>query len=258
MTEMPGLPGKEIFDRGRNASLPRHVAVIMDGNGRWASKQGLPRTAGHKRGVDAARELVKDCRRRGIFCLTLFAFSSENWQRPQEEIQILTDLLCVSLQNEERLLVENDIRLSVIGDLTRFPPPLQASVERACRQTRDNRSMILTVALNYGGQWDIQNACKSIAQSIERGELNASEVTHQLIESRLCTHGLPDPDLFIRTGGEIRISNFLLWQLAYTELYFTNAYWPEFDLNSFETALNDYVARQRRFGNVAEKIEECA
>lgn len=252
------LSGAGRLDENRNASLPNHVAVIMDGNGRWAMQRGLPRTAGHKKGIDAVRQLVKYCRRIGIFHLTLFAFSSENWRRPQEEIGVLTDLLCTSLDSESRLLVENDIQLLVIGDITRFPRPLQEAIEKTCGQTEKNRSMTLTIALNYGGQWDIQNACKSIAESIERGEISACEVSQHLINAHLCTKDLPDPDLFIRTGGEIRISNFLLWQLAYTELYFTDTYWPDFDIGCFQAALNDYADRQRRFGNVERQIEECA
>ncbi|MYD75783.1 MAG: di-trans,poly-cis-decaprenylcistransferase [Gammaproteobacteria bacterium] len=239
-------------------TLPEHVAVIMDGNGRWAMQRGLPRTAGHKVGVDAARELVKSCRKRGISYLTLFAFSSENWRRPAEEVRVLLDLLGSSLENETRLLDENDIRLMVIGDVPRFPKLLQRSIEKTCRRTRNNRSMTLTIALNYGGQWDILNACRSIAESIQDGEIAVSEVTRNLVESRLCTRDLPDPDLFIRTGGEIRISNFLLWQLAYTELYFTDTYWPDFDIDCFERALKVFADRQRRFGNVEQQIEECA
>ena len=239
-----------IPSRNLQGALPHHVAVIMDGNGRWAMQQGLPRTAGHKKGVDAVRDIVRYCRHQGIGYLTLFAFSSENWSRPQQEVRVLTDLLCASIDTEARLLIENDIQLSVIGDLTRFPQSLQGSIERTCRQTRNNGSMTLTIALNYGGQWDICNACQSIAKRVEHGELGAEEITPQLIQSHLCTHDLPDPDLFIRTGGEIRISNFLLWQLAYTELFFTDTYWPDFDIDCFEIALNDYAERQRRFGNI--------
>ncbi|MCY4051644.1 MAG: isoprenyl transferase [Gammaproteobacteria bacterium] len=252
---MPRVP---ITNRNYPVSLPHHVAVIMDGNGRWAIQQGLPRTAGHKKGVDTVRELVKYCRNHDIFYLTLFAFSSENWSRPQEEIRILTDLLCASIDTEARLLIENDIKLSVIGDLSPFPESLQQSIRRTSEQTQNNRSMILTIALNYGGQWDIHNACQAIARMVENGDLASTEITHQLIQSHLCTHDLPDPDLFIRTGGEIRISNFLLWQLAYTELFFTDTYWPDFDIDCFENALNDYAERQRRFGNIERQIKESA
>ncbi len=258
MKEVCSVPRAGISNRNQQDSLPHHVAMIMDGNGRWAMQQGLPRTAGHKKGVDAVRELVKYCRHRGIFYLTLFAFSSENWSRPQEEVRVLTDLLCASIDTEARLLIDNDIKLSVIGDISRFPDSLQKSIERTCQQTLNNCSMTLTIALNYGGQWDIQNACKSIARMVESGSLAAAEISRQLIESHLCTHDLPDPDLFIRTGGEIRISNFILWQLAYTELFFTDTYWPDFDVDCFECALNDYAERQRRFGNIECQIKESA
>ncbi len=258
MRELYNVSTVTMENRSFPVSLPHHVAVIMDGNGRWAIQQGLPRTAGHKKGVDAVRELVKYCRHHGIFYLTLFAFSSENWSRPQEEIRILTDLLCASIDTEARLLIENDIKLSVIGDLSRFPESLQKSIRRTTEQTRGNRSMTLTIALNYGGQWDIHNACQSIARMVENGELESTEITQQLIQSHLCTHDLPNPDLFIRTGGEIRISNFLLWQLAYTELFFTDTYWPDFDINCFEIALCDYAERQRRFGNIERHITESA
>ena len=254
MKELSSVPHAGIPNRNFQDALPHHVAVIMDGNGRWAMRQGLPRTAGHKKGVDAVREIVRYCRHHGIDYMTLFAFSSENWSRPQQEIRVLTDLLCASIDTEARLLIENDIKLSVIGDLTRFPESLQESIERTCRQTRNNGSMTLTIALNYGGQWDIYNACQSIAKRVERGELGAAEITHQLIQSHLCTHDLPDPDLFIRTGGEIRISNFLLWQIAYTELYFTKTLWPDFRRRDVLLALLDYQKRDRRFGRLPHAV----
>lgn len=253
-----GVSEAGISERGLAGALPRHVAVVMDGNGRWAVRQGLPRAAGHRKGVDAVREIVRHGRRRGICYLTLFAFSSENWRRPRQEVRVLTDLLRASLEAEARLLVEGDIRLSVIGDLSRFPGSLRDSIERTCRQTRGHGSMTLTIALNYGGQWDIRNACRAIAGRVARGELAASGVTCREVRSHLCTHDLPDPDLFIRTGGEVRLSNFLLWQLAYTELFFTDTCWPDFDAGCFEAALGAYAARQRRFGSMGRPVRESA
>lgn len=234
--------------------MPRHIAVIMDGNGRWAKQHGLPRVAGHRKGVEVLRRLVPMCARRGIPYLTLFAFSSENWRRPRAEVRLLIELLTSTLENEIRRLHEHKIRVRVIGDLERFPKKLRRLVRDADRLTRDNRALNLTVAINYGGRWDITQACRALAELVQRGELDAEAITPAMIESQLVTHDLPEPDLFIRTGGELRISNFLLWQLAYTELYFTDAYWPDFGEAELDAALQAYRFRQRRFGKIDEQV----
>lgn len=238
------------------ADKPRHVAVIMDGNGRWAKRHGLPRAAGHRRGVEAVKKISRTFVRRGIPYLTLFAFSSENWKRPPTEVEALLKLLATTLERELGRMHENGIRLRVIGDLSRFPAPLQRRIAEAVALTRDNRALNLTIAVNYGGRWDIAQACRSVAESVMCGQLAPDEVTPALLESRLCTRDLPEPDLFIRTGGEQRISNFLLWQLAYTELCFVEAYWPEFDAKHLDQALMMYARRQRRFGKTGEQVRE--
>ena len=234
---------------------PRHIAVIMDGNGRWAKDQGMPRVAGHRKGVEVVKKMVPICGRHGIPYLTLFAFSSENWQRPSTEVKLLIELLTSTLENEIRRLNEHKVRLRIIGDLSRFPTRLQTRVQNAEDLTRNNKALNLTIAINYGGRWDILQACQSIAELVEQKEIAAESVTSALIESHLCTCDLPEPDLFIRTGGDHRISNFLLWQLAYTELYFTDTYWPDFDDKEFEKALDSFSRRQRRYGKTGEQIK---
>ena len=247
------LPTPESAAPAGNA-MPRHVAVVMDGNGRWARRHGQPRIAGHRRGVEVVKNLLPVFAKSGIPYLTLFAFSSENWRRPSTEVTLLLDLLATALENEIRLLREHHICLRVIGDLSPFPSRLQRKITESVALTADNRALNLTIAVNYGGRWDMAQACRSLADLVERGELAADSVTPDLIESRLCTRALPEPDLFIRTGGEQRISNFLLWQLAYTELYFTDVYWPDFDEEHFDRALAVYARRQRRFGKTEEQV----
>ncbi|MGI9311422.1 MAG: polyprenyl diphosphate synthase [bacterium] len=239
-----------------SAALPRHIAVIMDGNGRWAMRHGLARIAGHRRGLETVKRVAPLVAQRGIPYLTLFAFSSENWRRPSAEVALLVELLEVALARERRMLHDNHIRLRVIGDLSRFPPRLQRNIADAVALTRDNAALHLTVAINYGGRWDLAQACRAVAGLVERGELPASAVTPAMVESQLCTRGLPEPDLFIRTGGEQRISNFLLWQLAYTELHFTDAHWPDFDEAELDRALRVFARRQRRFGKTSSQVAE--
>ncbi len=234
---------------------PRHIAIIMDGNGRWARHRQLPRVAGHRRGVEVIRKLVPVIGKLRIPYLTLFAFSSENWRRPSSEVKLLIDLLTTTLESEVDNLHENDVRLRVIGDLNSFPNKLKDRVEQAESLTRDNTAFNLTVAVNYGGRWDITQSCKAIAMRVFNGDITKDQVTPDLIESHLSTHELPEPDLFIRTGGEQRISNFLLWQLAYTELYFTDIYWPDFDEHSLHQALEAFTRRQRRYGKTSEQVE---
>lgn len=236
------------------ANKPQHIAIIMDGNGRWATGRGLPRVAGHKRGVETVKKLVPMCGKRGISYVTLFAFSSENWQRPGAEVGLLVELLQTTLESEIHKLHENGVRLRVIGDLSRFPGKLQNRIAEAESLTGENTSFNLTIAINYGGQWDITQACKAVAESASAGKLSLDAVTPELVESHLCTADIPVPDLFIRTGGEQRISNFLLWQLAYTELWFTDQYWPDFDDQSLDQALSYFASRQRRFGKTGEQV----
>ncbi len=236
--------------------VPRHVAIIMDGNGRWARKRGLPRFAGHKAGMDSVRAMVKVCLSEGIECLTLFAFSSENWRRPAEEVGLLMNLFMVALDHEVKKLHKHGVRLRIVGDVSAFAPELQQRITAAEQLTAGNTALTLIIAANYGGRWDITQAARSVAEEVARGELTADAVSQELIESRLSLAGLPEPDLFIRTGGEQRISNFLLWQLAYTELYFTPLLWPEFDDKAFADALQSFAGRQRRFGRTGEQVEQ--
>lgn len=239
---------------GNFDKVPRHIAVIMDGNGRWARTQGLSRAAGHRKGVETVRKMIPACGKRGVPYLTLFAFSSENWRRPGSEVSLLIELLTSTLENEICVLHDQKVRLRIIGDISRFPDRLQRAAAAAAELTRSNRALNLTIAVNYGGQWDLQQACQSIAGLVEQGELSPVSITPALIESQLCTHELPEPDLFIRTGGEKRISNFLLWQLAYTELYFTETFWPDFDEKCFDEALEWFASRQRRFGKTGAQV----
>lgn len=236
-------------------ALPRHVAIIMDGNGRWAKKRFLPRTAGHQAGVKAVRNAVEYCVENRIKVLTLFAFSSENWRRPQQEVSVLMNLFLSTLEREIVKLDEQDVRVRVIGDRSALSMDLQNKIDEAEQTTRANAGLNLVIAANYGGRWDICQAISAVSEKLEKGDLPADSISAEMIESHLSLADLPEPDLFIRTGGEQRISNFLLWQLAYTELYFTPTLWPDFDKQRFETAIKDFAGRQRRFGYTGEQIE---
>lgn len=233
---------------------PEHVAIIMDGNGRWARQRGLPRTAGHRAGAKSVRSVVEESVRSGVKVLTLFAFSSENWRRPPSEVSVLMELFMSTLQAEVKRLVEHEVQLRIIGDLSAFSPKLQDKFIDAQRVTRHNDRLILQVAANYGGRWDITRAARSIAADVAAGTLRVADVDEAAIASRLSFPNVPDPDLFIRTGGEKRISNFLLWQSAYAELYFSDLMWPEFDAAAYVAALNDFARRQRRFGRTGEQV----
>jgi undecaprenyl diphosphate synthase len=237
-----------------DSKLPRHVAIIMDGNGRWARKRQLPRIAGHRAGVENLRVIVKYCAEVGIDALSLFAFSSENWRRPPTEVRLLFDLFVVALEQEIDRLHEAGVRLRVVGDKEPFPNKLKRCITDAEAKTRDNARLNLIIAANYGGRWDITEAARKLALAVERGELAASAVTQEMITENLALSDLPEPDLFIRSGGEKRISNYLLWQLAYTELHFTDCLWPDFDTIEFEKALTSYRGRQRRFGMTGEQV----
>lgn len=231
--------------------VPRHVAIIMDGNGRWAKRRLLPRVAGHHKGVEAVRNAVRTCAERGVSALTLFAFSSENWRRPQEEVSLLMQLFVSALQQEVDRLHQNGIRFRVIGDLSRFDHKLVDLIESAQKLTAANTGLTLTVAANYGGRWDILQAVNKLRQSSGGDD---SPWTEAQLLPHLSMGDLPEPDLFIRTGGEKRISNFLLWQLAYTELYFTDTLWPDFDALALDLAITSYRQRERRFGRTSEQI----
>ena len=236
--------------------LPRHVAVIMDGNGRWAKQRHLPRFAGHRAGLESVRSMVKLCLHHGIEALTLFAFSSENWRRPKDEVGLLMNLFMTALDKEVGKLHKNGVRLRILGDTTAFSPELQRRITDAETRTRDNTALTLAVAVNYGGRWDITQAARAMAQAVATGEIRPEDITPEALGARLALNELPEPDLFIRTGGEQRISNFLLWQLAYTELYFTKLLWPEFREAGFETALESFASRQRRFGKTGDQVEQ--
>ena len=234
---------------------PRHIAIIMDGNGRWARSRGLPRPAGHREGVKSVRRVVEACRKHQVEALTLFAFSSENWKRPPTEVSLLMDLLISTLRKEIDSLHRNGVQVRFIGDRTPFNAKLRQLMENSEVLTLDNPGLQLTIALNYGGQWDIAEAARKIAELVQAGTLALSDINAELLGKQLCLADLPEPDLFIRTGGEQRISNFLLWQLAYTELYFTDTLWPDFDEHSLVDALNSFAQRQRRFGQTGEQVE---
>lgn len=233
---------------------PRHIAIIMDGNGRWAQKRLMPRIMGHHAGVKAVRKIVEYCAKQNIEVLSLFAFSSENWRRPKDEVSLLMELFMSTLQSEVDKLHRNNIRLKIIGDKAAFPDKLQEKIRLAEAKTEENDGLTLVIAANYGGRWDITQAVRKIVAAINRGEIQEQVITEQLINDHLVTAGLPEPDLFIRSGGEERISNFLLWQLAYTEFYFTDSLWPDFDQQQLEKAINSFKSRQRRFGHTGEQM----
>lgn len=238
-----------------NTAVPQHIAIIMDGNGRWANRRQLPRIAGHRAGVENVRVIVERCAELDIKCLTFFAFSSENWRRPPTEIRLLLELFSVVLEQEVERLNKNGVCLQVIGDRAGFPRKLQRRIEQAEKLTCKNDALTLIIAANYGGRWDVTEATRHVAAAVAAGELSPEEITEDTISNYLCLTKLPEPDLFIRSGGEQRISNYLLWQLAYTELYFTDCLWPDFDTAEFDRALASYSMRQRRFGMTGDQIE---
>jgi undecaprenyl diphosphate synthase len=234
------------------SAIPRHVAIIMDGNGRWASKRFMPRVAGHSEGLGAVRKIVEECRRIGVEYLTLFAFSSENWRRPPEEVGFLMKLFLKSLKGEVSRLAENDISLRLIGDLSRFDPAIQEMVKYSEEKTANCRGLTFTIAANYGGRWDILQAMRRFVEA--NPGLKPEQVTEELLQPYFSMAYAPEPDLFIRTGGEQRVSNFLLWQLAYTELYFTDVLWPDFDESELHQAFQWFSQRERRFGRTSAQL----
>jgi len=235
-------------------NLPQHIAVIMDGNGRWAKRRLLPRTAGHKAGVKAAHQLIENCVREGIKVLTLFAFSSENWLRPEEEINTLMELFFTNLERQLPSFQEHNIQVRFIGDINKFSAKLRQRIDETEQQTASNTGLVLVIAASYGGRWDIIQATRCLAARVAQGELQIDDINETLFAQALSLADLPAPDLFIRTSGEQRISNFLLWQLAYAELYFSETFWPDFSSTHFQQALEFFQQRVRRFGKIDEQL----
>jgi undecaprenyl diphosphate synthase len=244
---------KEKIDVSR---LPRHVAVIMDGNGRWAKQQGRIRTFGHKHGVTAVRETAEAAAELGVNYLTLYAFSTENWKRPQLEVDTLMQLLVGTISSEVKTLMKNDIRLEAIGDIESLPSRVGKNLREAINKTSGNKRMTLILALSYSSRWELTRAAKLIAEKVKSGLINPDDITESTVSEHLCTSAFPDPELLIRTSGEYRISNYLLWQIAYAELYFTQKLWPEFNREDFYEAIINYQSRERRFGKVSEQLTE--
>ena len=234
--------------------IPQHIAIIMDGNGRWALEQGKPRSFGHQAGVDAVRRITSECTRLGVKFLTLYTFSTENWSRPMDEIASLMSLVLSSLEDE--IFMKNNVRFRVIGEMERLPKDVQEKLQETMDHTAGNTTMQMVVALSYSSRWEITRATKMIAEDVNVGRLNADDIDEALISSRLTTNFMPDPELLIRTGAEVRISNYLLWQIAYSELYFCDTYWPDFMEEDLHKAIEVYQSRQRRFGKTEAQVEE--
>lgn len=244
----------DLKDQIDSSNLPRHIAIIMDGNGRWAKKHNKSRIFGHKNGIDSVRNIVESCAELGIEFLTLYAFSTENWDRPKKEINALMELLVFAIKNETKKLNENDIRLLAIGNIEDLPKRCQTQLYQTIESTKNNKRMTLVLALSYSSRWEIGNAIKNIARDVASDILNPEEINESTINGYLETRDIPDPELLIRTSGENRVSNFLLWQIAYTELYFTSALWPDFNKDELLKAILDYQGRERRFGKTSEQI----
>ncbi len=235
-------------------NIPNHIAIIMDGNGRWAKQRGLPRVAGHKKGVEVVREMVETCAQLGVKFLTLYTFSTENWKRPQDEVTTLMRLIVKSLHSETDSLHENNIKLTTIGEINLLPNIVQKELNDSIKKTSENTKMTLNLALSYSGRTELKQAIISIAKKIESGEIKSDDINEELISKHLYTKDMPDPDLMIRSGGEMRVSNFLLWQIAYAEIYVTKTLWPDFNFSCLLEAIKDYQKRERRFGLVSEQI----
>ena len=240
----------------KSGQIPSHIAIIMDGNGRWAKKRGLPRAAGHTVGVESVREIVKTCSRLGVKFLTLYAFSTENWRRPKDEVSMLMRLLLKSLRDETDELHQNDIKITMIGDIDKLPTEVQKELEEACEKTVNNKKMVLNLALSYSGRSEILTAAKKIADLAAHNKIKPDEIDENFFSSFLMTRDMPDPDLVIRTSGEFRVSNFLLWEIAYSEFYIADVFWPDFRKNDLYDAIKSFQKRERRFGKVSEQIKE--
>ncbi len=239
-----------------SGEIPAHIAIIMDGNGRWARKRGLPRVAGHKRGVDTVREMTEACAQLGVNYLTLFTFSTENWKRPVDEVSTLMRLLLRSVKDRCDELMENDIRLTTIGDVGSLPKEVQKELDEAIEKTKNNKRMTLNLALSYSGRWEILEAVKEIASEAASGKIDVDNINEKFFANRLTTKNIPDPDLLIRTSGEFRVSNFLLWQIAYSEFFITDVYWPDFKRKHLYEAIGNFQNRERRFGKVSEQLKK--
>lgn len=233
--------------------IPQHIAIIMDGNGRWATERNKPRSYGHQAGVETVRRITSECTRLGVKYLTLYTFSTENWNRPSAEIAALMGLVLTSLEDE--IFMKNNVRFQVIGDIKRLPVAVAEKLKETIEHTANNNAMTMIVALSYSARWELTEATKQIAIEVQKGEQKVEDIDENIINKHLCTNFMPDPDLLIRTGGEYRISNYLLWQLAYSELYFCDTYWPDFNEADLHTAIADYQKRQRRFGKTEKQIE---
>lgn len=240
-----------------NNNIPQHIAIIMDGNGRWATEHGKPRSYGHQAGVETVRRITSECTRLGVKYLTLYTFSTENWNRPETEIAALMGLVLSSLEDE--IFMKNNVRFKVIGDIERLPVEVQRKLQETIDHTANNTAMTMVVALSYSARWEITKAMKDIAQKALDGQLSVDDITENTVSQSLTTASIPDPDLLIRTGGELRISNYLLWQIAYSELYFCDTFWPDFNEADLHKAIADYQHRQRRFGKTGKQVEaeEC-
>lgn len=234
-------------------NIPRHIAIIMDGNGRWATQQGKDRSYGHQAGVDTVRRITSECTRLGVKYLTLYTFSTENWNRPETEIAALMGLVLSSLEDE--IFMKNNVRFEVIGEMERLPQVVQQKLRETMEHTAANTAMTMVVALSYSARWEITRAARLIAEEVSRGELSPADIQEQTVADRLATSFMPDPDLLIRTGGELRISNYLLWQIAYSELYFCDTFWPDFSEADLQQAIMSYQSRQRRYGKTEEQVE---
>lgn len=240
----------------QSGEIPRHIAIIMDGNGRWAQRRGLPRIAGHREGVNSVRDIVEACGQLGVKYLTLYAFSTENWKRPQEEVSLLMRLLLKALRDEKDRLHQNEVRLKAIGDIAALPQDVQGELLDGIEKMKRNAGLTLVLALSYSGRWDITNAVKRMWDDLRSGVIEKEEITEELISGYLATSEIPDPDLLIRTSGELRISNFLIWQIAYSELYISQSYWPAFRRKELYAAIADFQRRERRFGMVSEQLPQ--
>lgn len=236
-----------------NNNIPQHIAIIMDGNGRWATERGKPRSYGHQAGVETVRRITSECTRLGVKYLTLYTFSTENWNRPETEIAALMGLVLSSLEDE--IFMKNNVRFKVIGDIERLPVEVQRKLQETIDHTANNTAMTMVVALSYSSRWEITKAMKDIAKKVLDGQLSVDDITEDTVSQSLTTASIPDPDLLIRTGGELRISNYLLWQIAYSELYFCDTFWPDFNEADLHKAIADYQHRQRRFGKTGKQVE---
>jgi undecaprenyl diphosphate synthase len=253
--EATGADRKEQERLRAAGEIPRHIAVIMDGNGRWAKQRGLPRIAGHQEGVESVRDIVESSGQLGVQFLTLYAFSTENWKRPKDEVSLLMRLLLTALRDETDRLHLNHVRLRTIGDIEALPAELQRELREGSARTAGNTGLTLTLALSYSGRWELTRAIRAIAHDVQAGKVKPEEITEDSVRSYLTTNDLPDPDLLIRTSGELRLSNFLLWQVAYSELYITPGFWPAFRRNDLYAAIDEYQSRERRFGMVSEQVQ---